>query len=121
MAERYIRKYLAELVRVLRPDGVLVFQLPDSLRGSALTRVRAKVALRARLKSVFGKHGQEGMEMHCIRESAMRKLIEASGARVADVRLTNSSEPSFNGNLQYLKQEPQSGFVSKQYCVVKAK
>src|SRR5689334_10681138 len=96
MEERYIRKYLAELVRVLRPDGVLVFQLPDSLRGSTLSRIRARMALRARLKSVFGKHGQQGMEMHCIRESAMRKLIEASGARVADVRLTNSSEPSFN-------------------------
>jgi SAM-dependent methyltransferase len=121
MAERHIRKYIAELLRVLRPCGVLVFQLPDSLRGSALSRIRARMALRARLKSVFGKHRPQGMEMHCIRESAMRKLIEASGARVADVRLTNSSEPSFNGNLQYLKQEPQSGFVSKQYCVVKAK
>ena len=121
MAERYIRKYLAELIRVLRPGGLLVFQLPDSLRGSALTRIRARVALRARLKSVFGKPRPQGMEMHCIREPVVRKLIEASGARVVDVRLTNSSEPWFSGNLQYLKEEPQSGFVSKQYCVVKGK
>jgi trans-aconitate methyltransferase len=121
MAEPYIRRYLAELVRVLRPDGVLVFQLPDSMRGSTFSRIRARMALRARLKSVFEKHGPHGMEMHCIRESAMRKLIEVSGARVADVRLTNSSDPSFNGNLQYLKEEPRSGFVSKQYCVVKEK
>jgi len=121
MAERYIRKYLAELVRVLRPGGLLVFQLPDSLRGSALTRIRARVALRGRVKSVFGKPTPHGMEMHCIREPVVRKLIEAGGARVVDVRLTNSSEPWFSGNLQYLKQEPQSGFVSKQYCVVKGK
>lgn len=121
MAEPYIRRYLAELVRVLRPDGVLVFQLPDSLCGSALGRFRARMALRGRLKSVLGKPRPQGMEMHCIRESAMRKLIEASGARVVDVRLTNSAEPSFNGDLQYLKEEPRSGFVSKQYCVVKAK
>ena len=120
MAERYIRKYLAEFLRVLQPGGVLVFQLPDSLQGSALTRVRARVALRARLKSVFGKHSH-GMEMHCIREQAVRKLVEASGARVVDVRLTNSSEPSFGGNLQYLNEEPRSGFASKQYCVVKGK
>jgi hypothetical protein len=79
------------------------------------------MALRARLKSVFGKHGPQGMEMHCLSESTVRKLVEASGARVADVQLTNSSEPSFNGNLQYLKEAPRSGFVSKQYCVVKAK
>ena len=121
MAEPYIRRYVAELVRVLRPGGALVFQLPDSLRGSALARIRAKAGLRARLISVFGKPRPHGMEMHCIREQVLRKLIEASGARVLDVRLTNSSEPWFSGNLQYLKEEPQSGFVSKQYCVVKEK
>jgi SAM-dependent methyltransferase len=121
MAERYIRKYLAELVRVLRRGGVLVFQLPDGFRGSAFIRVRARVALRARLNFVLKKHGPRGMEMHCISEQAVRKLIEASGAQVVDVRLTNSSEPSFSGNLQYLKEEPRSGFVSKQYCVVKGK
>jgi ubiquinone/menaquinone biosynthesis C-methylase UbiE len=121
MSERYIRKYLAELVRVLRPGGVLVFQLPDSLRGSTLTRIRARVALRAKLKSVLRKHRPQGMEMHCISEQAVRRLVEASGARVVDVRLTNSSEPSFGGNLQYLKEEARSGFMSKQYCVVKGK
>jgi SAM-dependent methyltransferase len=121
MAERYIRKYLAELVRVLRPGGVLVFQIPDSLRGSAFTRIRAKVALRTRLNSVLRKHTPQGMEMHCISELAVRKFIEASDARVVDVRLTNSAEPAFGGNLQYLKEEPRSGFVSKQYCVVKGK
>lgn len=119
MAEGFIRKYIAELVRVLRPGGVLVFQLPDSLRSGVFTRIRAKVALRARLNSLLKKQGPLGMEMHCIREPAMRKLVQATGARVVDVRLTNSSEPSFGGNLQYLKEEPQSGFVSKQYCVIK--
>jgi len=121
MAERYIRKYLAELVRVLRPDGVLVFQLPDRLRGNALSRIRARMALRARLNSVLRNQEPRGMEMHCIREQAVRKLVEASGARVVDVRLTNSAEPSFGGNLQYLKEEARSGFVSKQYCVVKGR
>src|SRR6476646_9766793 len=47
-----------------------------------------------------------GMEMHCIRERVIRKLIEENGAHVIDVRLTNSCEPSFSGNLQYLAQEP---------------
>jgi len=121
MAERYIRKYISELLRVLRPGGVLVFQLPDSLRGSALTRIRANVALRTRLNSALRNQAPRGMEMHCIREPKVRKLVQASGARVVDVRLTNSAEPSFGGKLQYLKEETRSGFVSKQYCVVKAK
>lgn len=121
MAERYIRKYIAELVRVLRPEGVLVFQLPDSLRGNALTRIRARVALRARLHAVLRKQVPGRMEMHCIRQSTVRQLVQASGARVVDVRFTNSAEPSFGGNLQYLQEGPQSGFVSKQYCVIKEK
>lgn len=121
MAKKYIQGYIAELVRVLRPGGVLVFQLPDSLRGSALTRIRVKVALRARLRRVLMKQEPFAMEMHCIRESAVRQLVQASGARVVDVRLTNSSEPSFGGNLLYLREEPQAGFVSKQYCVIKEK
>ena len=119
MAEKYIRGYIAELVRVLRPGGVLVFQLPDRLRAGVFTRMRTRAALRARLKAFLGRQEPPGMEMHCIREQAVRQLMEATGARVVDVRLTNSSEPSFGGNLQYLKEEPQAGFVSKQYCVIK--
>jgi trans-aconitate methyltransferase len=121
MEEKYIRRYIVELLRVLRPGGVMVFQLPDSLRGNALTRIRAKVALRARLNAVLGTQGPRGMEMHCIKAEDIRRFVEANGARVVDVRLTNSSEPSFGGNLQYLREPPQSGFVSKQYCVSKEK
>jgi hypothetical protein len=59
------------------------------------------------------------MEMHCIPEEGIRRLVQQSGARVVDVRLTNSAEPSFCGDLKYLQREPESGYVSKQYCVTK--
>jgi len=35
------------------------------------------------------------------------------------VALTNSCDPSFSGDLQYLTREPLHGYVSKQYCAVK--
>jgi hypothetical protein len=57
--------------------------------------------------------------MRCIKETVIRKLIAQSGARVLDVVLTNSCDPSFSGDLQFLTQEPLQGYVSKQYCVVK--
>jgi hypothetical protein len=57
--------------------------------------------------------------MHCLTDSVIRQFIHQNGARLVDVRLTNSCDPSFSGNLQYLTQEPMSGYVSKQYCVVK--
>lgn len=112
-------KYIAELVRVLKPGGVLVFQIPDSQRGSTLKKVRARLALRSKLQSFLGRAKPFTMEMHCIPEADIRKLVLENGARVVDVRLTNSTEPSFCGNLQYVKFEPFSDYVSKQYCVVK--
>jgi hypothetical protein len=38
---------------------------------------------------------------------------------VVDVRLTNTAAKDFNGRLVYLGEPPRSGYVGKQYCVVK--
>lgn len=112
-------RYITELVRVLKPGGVLVFQLPDGLRAGLMRKVRARLALRSRVPSFLGGKKPFSMEMHCMKEGAVRKLVHQSGARVVDVRLTNSADPSFCGDLKYLAGEPDSGYVSKQYCVVK--
>jgi len=112
-------EYIVELVRVLKPGGTLIFQVPERLRVSPITKVRARVALRARLQSLLGRQRPCVMEMHCIKESAIRKLIIRNGAQVVDVAFTNSCDPSFSGDLIYLTQEPLQGYVSKQYSVVK--
>lgn len=119
VASPHSHKYIAELVRVLKPGGMLIFQLPEELRAHKVTKFRAKLALRSRLQSIFNAQKPCAMEMHCITESVIRKLVGQSGAEVIDVQITNSCEPSFSGNLQYLPQEPQAGYVSKQYCVIK--
>jgi SAM-dependent methyltransferase len=112
-------QYIGELIRVLNPAGVLIVQVPERLRASALTKVRIRLALRSRLQSILGAQPPYLMEMHCIKEGIIRKLMAQNGARVVDVAITNSCDPSFSGDLQYLGQEPLHGYVSKQYCVVK--
>lgn len=124
IAEPYALGYIRELMRVLRPAGVVVFQIPESLRLGFIKKWRVQLALRAKLQTAFGfnqngRHHNEAMEMHCIPESAIRRVIDESGGKVIDVCLTNSAAPDFSGNLQYLHQELASGYVSKQYCVVK--
>ena len=59
------------------------------------------------------------MEMHCIPERHIRKLLSGRDVRIADIQRTNTADPSFNGSLQYLDHDPERGYVSKQYCVVK--
>jgi ubiquinone/menaquinone biosynthesis C-methylase UbiE len=118
IAEQYSRGYITELVRVLKPGGVLIFQLPDSLRLGLVKKLRVKLGLRSNIEAVLGKKSYV-MEMHCIQEAEVRELVQKFGGHVVDVRLTNSADPAFCGNLQYINQEPESGYVSKQYCVVK--
>lgn len=112
-------EYLAELIRVLKPAGVFIFQVPEKLQAKSLTKIRTRLAVRSRLESFFGKQKPYAMEMHCIKESVIRKLIAQNGAQVVDVAITNSCDPSFSGDLRYLTQEPPQGYVSKQYCVIK--
>jgi SAM-dependent methyltransferase len=118
IAKKYASKYIAELVRILRHDGVLVFQAPEKLQGTLVKRFRGKLALRSRVQSFFG-HKPFRMEMHCLEEVKIRELVRQCGAQVMDVRLTNSADPAFCGDLRYLAEELQSGYISKQYCVVK--
>jgi ubiquinone/menaquinone biosynthesis C-methylase UbiE len=119
IAEQYSRRYISELIRVLKPGGVLVFQIPDSLRLGRVKKMRAKMALRSKVEAVLGGKKSYVMEMHCIQEAEVRELVKEGGGQVVDVRLTNSADPVFCGNLLYISQEPESGYVSKQYCVVK--
>jgi SAM-dependent methyltransferase len=138
----YTMNYLREFIRVLRPGGILVFQIPDShiadpraqgdRRSGVKQLVRAargKLRLRTHLRHWVGSLTGEGsntpqqefhMEMYSAREASVRSLIESARAQVVDVRLTNSTDIDFNGRLRYLDEEPQEGWVSKQYCVVKS-
>jgi SAM-dependent methyltransferase len=119
IGEPFSHQYVAELVRVLKPGGILIFQVPEKLRASLLARVRTRLALRSRLQSILGKQKPYAMEMHCIRESVIRGLLVQNGAKLVDVAITNSCDPVFSGDLQYLTQQPLQGYVSKQYCVIK--
>jgi ubiquinone/menaquinone biosynthesis C-methylase UbiE len=112
-------QYILEFMRVLKPGGVLIVQVPETLRASSLTKVRIRLALRSRLQSILGTQPPHAMEMHCIKEAIIRKLMAQNGARVVNVAITNSCDPYFSGDLQYLTQEPPQGYVSKQYCAVK--
>ena len=59
------------------------------------------------------------MDLHCMAEADVSKVMESAGARIVDVRWTNSTQPSFNGKLEYLAEAPAKGYVSKQYCAVR--
>jgi ubiquinone/menaquinone biosynthesis C-methylase UbiE len=83
---RYARGYLAELLRVLRPGGVLVVGLPShprrTLRGRLFALLPNRVLnvwrrLRYRHRGV--------MELHGMRREQVEALLRAAGGRVVEV------------------------------------
>ena len=88
MHPRYIRMYLAEFVRVLRPAGTLVFQLPSDepapVAGPGLKNLlpqRIVTFVRAcRDLTKFPR-----MEIHGLSRVEVERLLTAQGARVIDV------------------------------------
>jgi ubiquinone/menaquinone biosynthesis C-methylase UbiE len=118
---KYVKRYLVELVRTLKAGGIFVFQAPEREKSSLAYKLRNKVGLRRRITRLRGQKSLDAfhMEMHCITEKEIRELLSDEPVRIVEVKLTNSSIGNFNGNLEFLDREPELGFVSKQYCLVK--
>ncbi|MGB7600547.1 MAG: class I SAM-dependent methyltransferase [Candidatus Sulfotelmatobacter sp.] len=121
---RLVISYLQEFARLLSGGGVLVFQMP-SHRNAFLGQLRSALHLKSRIRRLRQAVGQidsdprSKMEMNCLRAGPIHQVLNSSGCEVADVRLTNSCDPGFNGNLRYLEAEPISSYVSKQYVALK--
>jgi SAM-dependent methyltransferase len=133
MRRDYQSGYIREFLRVTRPGGLVVFQIPDRKvqpRGPAKARtvatalaggLRRKLALGTRIRKrtlrVVRAEPVGVMEMHPFPERDLRTLVERAGGVVVDVALTNSVSLDFNGNLRYLAEAPSAGWVSKQFTV----
>ncbi|HEY6308106.1 MAG TPA: class I SAM-dependent methyltransferase [Candidatus Angelobacter sp.] len=120
---KYVVRYLVELIRVLKAGGIFVFQAPEREKSSLVYQLRNKVGFRRRITRLRGQKSLDAfhMKMHCITEREIRELLSRQPVRIVDVKLTNSSTGKFNGNLEFLDREPDRGFVSKQYCLVKTR
>lgn len=116
--------YVREFLRVTRPGGLVVFQLPTGFRESWVSRVRRWVRLRTRLRALFGDPSRdtESVEwsMHGVPEPKVRSCIERAGGSVQLVEWTNATDPSFNGRLMFLDAPPERGWLSRQYVATPA-
>jgi hypothetical protein len=86
MEPRYAQKYIQEFIRILAPQGLLLFQIPSH---PVTLRYRLKESLPTPLRDglYFLKYrGQPRLEIHGIRQEKMIKLLEGNGIEIIDIR-----------------------------------
>jgi SAM-dependent methyltransferase len=105
MTPRLAKGYLAEFVRVLSDDGLVLFQLPggrkDESAPGAPRGIHRKLrhlsrapieAARLAIDNLLGR----SMEMHCVPEPEVIDILSAAGGHVLDVQVDESAGPEFN-------------------------
>lgn len=91
MEPTYSLAYIREFVRVLKPAGLLVFQLPSGQHGykKVLKMLLPAAAVNLLRRMVYGSAAV--MEMYTVPEEAVSKVITASGAQVMHIRYNQAA------------------------------
>lgn len=101
-----IRHYIAEFVRVLKTDGLLVMQLPNRvpLRRRLQARPRVYQWLRSAGVSeqvLYKKLGLHPIAMNFLPESEVVSIIESGGGTVLQTMVDERAGPHISGRLYY--------------------
>jgi ubiquinone/menaquinone biosynthesis C-methylase UbiE len=110
MAPRYSQAYIQEFIRILSPEGLMVFQLPTS------TSVHHKIGFRQLVKSLLP--NKLLVAYRKMRYGGLKPVMQMYGID-KDVIVKMLEEE--NGTILHIKQEPttQEGWLSNLYFVTK--
>ena len=113
--------YIQEMVRLLEPGGVFVFQVPITNSQSWFRRIRRRLVreIRGRL-ALAGITRRFFFEMNSLNAEEIGKAIQLGGGRILETLLTNHTEPkTYPAMLTLGAREAQGGFVSTLFIVRK--
>ena len=95
MEPTYSLAYIREFVRVLKPSGMLVFQLPSGQHGykKMLKILLPAAAVNLLRRVVYGSAAV--MEMYTVPESTVHQVLSASGAQLVHSRYNQAAGPDY--------------------------
>jgi SAM-dependent methyltransferase len=92
---RHARKYIREFVRILRPGGLALFQMPSTSRARFALGALLNHAYMVIRRRVF--HASSVMEMYGVRRELVLEDVRRSGGIVLEVRSDDSAGPEWHG------------------------
>jgi ubiquinone/menaquinone biosynthesis C-methylase UbiE len=112
MEKKYTESYLKEFIRILRPKGLAVFQLPSSRSPddrSFMKRLARLARLRDQIQHALRRFGvgtetlyrlrltdiPAVMEMHCFERSELEAYIKSVGGIILDVERFDTAGPGY--------------------------
>lgn len=109
IAPEYSKKYIKEFLRLLKPGGLLLFQLPSE---PSAMMPKCSPALKTRLKNFLPKfllgayyrakhYFYPVVEMYGVQKEEMIMFLKENGADIIDIRSNDSAGPNWN-SFQYL-------------------
>jgi 2-polyprenyl-3-methyl-5-hydroxy-6-metoxy-1,4-benzoquinol methylase len=104
MPVRFAKKYIAEFLRVLSPDGLLLFQLP-SRRAGSLARVRS---LAHELFDPLLHPIRPRVVMRGIPQKEVVQLLAEHGGEILDIAADESAGPEWESYRYLVRRAPQS-------------
>lgn len=100
----YTKRYLKEFIRVLEPNGLLIFQLPSRPNNiKSITKHILKKILPSSVMQLYYKiryEGQPIMEKHGIRREKVVKLLEGNKGLIIEVKQLSNKKAGWS-NLRY--------------------
>ncbi len=118
--QNHSSRYMAELLQLLKPEGIFIFQLitKDVRSLKWVKKIRSFIRIRERLAMLgIGDHFQ--MEMHVLDKLKVCQMIRENGAEILDICITNHSDPAYDGNLKFIDEKDSIDYVSTLFIVRK--
>jgi ubiquinone/menaquinone biosynthesis C-methylase UbiE len=103
MEPQYAKKYIKEFIRLLTPQGILLFQQPSALKVAlpALVKVKIKIMMVANKIIRFA---DPTMECYGIKQEEVMNFLKMNGAKIVDI----------------VQDHCTPGWISFRYCVAKS-
>lgn len=113
-------EYIKEFARILKPGGVMVFQIPtkDIRQLSVVQKIKSTVRVRERLSKI-GIGSYHHMQMNVVNEDEIKTVLDNSGCEVMSQLFTNHTDVDFGGKLKFMKRDDSAGYESSMFIARK--